>query len=184
MDMRKYQGEPKAAELFVSIYDVENFIEFARKVRARRLFAFLNELAGIASRLIEEAGGYIVKCIGDSGLIVFPAGSADASIRALMALKKQLESHLKDRGINNTISFSASLGTVVAGFMGTAPFRYLAAIGDVVQEAFYINGKPAKGRFTITESLFGELDQQTRTSFEPSMTPRIFVAQDREGNEH
>jgi class 3 adenylate cyclase len=178
MDFHEYNGEPELTKLLVSFYDIDKFIELAKKVQGKDLFLLLNELSEIASESIENAGGHIIKFIGDSALIVFPETNANAGIRALITLKGQLESHLKKRGFANTISFSASFGNVAVGFMGKSPFRYLDIIGDAVQQAFYINGKPAKGLFSITEAVLYELDQETRTMFDTVKSPKIYVSKD------
>ena len=178
MDFREYDGEPELIKLLVCFYDIDNFIELAKKVQGKELFLLLDELSEIASKSIEDSGGYIVKYIGDSALIVFPETNVSGGIKTLRTLKGQLESHLKKCGLANTISFSASFGTVVVGFMGKCPFRYLDIIGDAVQLAFYINGKPVKGLFTITEAVLCELDQEIRTMFDTVKSPKIYVSQD------
>ncbi len=178
MDFRGYDGEPELTKLLVSFYDIDKFIELAKKVQGKELFFLLNELSEIASESIENSGGHIVKYIGDSALIVFPETNVNGGIQTLLTLKGQLESHLKKRGLANTISFSSSFGTVVIGFMGKSPFRYLDIIGDAVQLAFYINGKPAKGLFSITEAVLCELDQEMRTMFDTVKSPKIYVFQD------
>ena len=176
MDFPEYDGEPELTKLLVSFYDIDKFIELAKKVQGKDLFLLLNELSEIASESIENAGGHIVKFIGDSALIVFPETNVNGGIRTLMTLKGQLESHLKKSGLGNTISFSASYGTVVVGYMGKSPFRYLDIIGDAVQLAFCINGKPAKGLFSITEAVLCELDQETRTMFDVVKSQKIYVS--------
>ncbi len=178
MDFRKYDREPELIDLFICFYDINNFMELAKKLQGKELFSLLNEFSEIASESVKEAGGHIVKYIGDSALIVFSRSDVSGGLRTLMHLKGQLESHLKKRGFGNTISFSASFGPVVVGFMGKSPFRYFDVIGDAVQLSSYINGKPAKGLFTITEAVIYELDQETKKLFDPVKSPKLYVSQD------
>lgn len=166
--------------LLVCVYDLTNFVQLAKSFssnRAENLFALLDELAQITSQKVDEAGGIVIKYIGDSALIVFAEDDVDAGVKILYELKQDLEAFLDARGFRNKVAFALHFGETAIGYMGKAPYRWLDIIGDTVQTVFVMGGKPFPGRFVITPQVFRKLKPETRKMFH-KFTPQIVYLAD------
>lgn len=167
--------------LLVCVLDIENFVQLAKSFkksnRAENLFVLLDKLAQITSQNVAQAGGVVIKYIGDSALIVFSEENVDSAVNALYDLKGELESFIETKGFHNKISLSLHFGETAIGYLGKEPYRWLDVIGDTVQLAFSMNGKPFKGRFTITPQVFRKLKSETRKIFHKFTPQIVYIAE-------
>lgn len=169
----KADGEVR--NLLVCFTDIDNFVYITKQYEIRELFRFMNELACLSSDLIYENNGHIIKYIGDSMLIVFPAESINSGVQALLLLKEKLEEVIKAKGFNNTTSFSLHCGPTAIGYLGKREYRSLDVFGNSVQTASVLNGRPKKGNFCVTQQVYDSLDVDLREKFDRRRLPKITV---------
>jgi adenylate cyclase len=97
-------GETREVTVFFS--DLEGFSSISEKMTPAELVAFMNEYLSAMTDIIENAGGYIDKYIGDSIVAVFGA-PADDSDHASNAARAALGCHARLAELNK---FSAAFG--------------------------------------------------------------------------
>ena len=115
----------------ISMYDLDNFIHIAKKLKVSELFHFLNNLQIITIETILEYKPEIIKNIGDSNLIIFSTDNLDEKVMALYRLKEKIENYIKSNGFNHRVSFFSHYGEVAVGYIGKEPFLTKDAFGDV-----------------------------------------------------
>ncbi len=63
-------------------------------------------------RTIADAGGQLVKVIGDAGMFVFPADDPDRAVLSLQAMKRDCDAWLVKRGYPDVMVVKVQLGPV------------------------------------------------------------------------
>jgi class 3 adenylate cyclase len=160
----------------ISLYDIENFIQISKKLDSPDIFRLMNELQKLIIGKLKDADPIIIKNIGDSNLMVFKTDNIDDTIKTLYTLKDEIEDFLKTKGFHNKISFSTHYGEITTGMFGIQPFQSMDAFGDPINIAFMMNGKPFRGRFTISPQLFRKLNKETRKIFHKYTAPIVYIA--------
>ncbi len=165
-------GEFSTGNHLISVYDIENFVKITKNLSTPELFDLMNQIQILTIEALRERKPVVVKNLGDSNLMVFDTNGIDLTITALYKLKSDLEEFLKSRGIAVKVSFSSHYGEISVGPFGAEPFRQTDAFGEELNRAFLLNGKPYRGRFTISPELFRKLGADSRKRFH-KFTPQI-----------
>jgi class 3 adenylate cyclase len=156
----------------ISVYDLENYVQITKKQSTAELFRFMNELQSMTIETLSSCNPIIIKNIGDANLMIFKKDDIDLKINTLHMLKQRIEDFLKNGGFSTKVSFSSHFGEVSVGLIGLGPFQQMDAFGEALNMTFLLNGKPYRGRFTISPELFRKLDGETRKKFH-KFTPQI-----------
>ncbi|MGD1906050.1 MAG: adenylate/guanylate cyclase domain-containing protein [Leptolyngbyaceae cyanobacterium] len=127
--------EPRTCDVTIMVTDLRGFTQYSEQLQPEAVLAFLNELQGLLSRLVEEHGGWVDKFMGDGMLAVFGAprtldNHAEQALRAAQAMLeavKQISPLPIGVGIHS--------GPVVAGCLGTDGHLEFTVIGDTVNVA-------------------------------------------------
>ena len=168
-------SQPVTIDLLVSFADLEDWMGMVRSlgdpIDAFRLMDSLDKSIG---PIVEEAGGIVVKTIGDSWLIAFPSEAADAGIRALLKVKEAVERALKERGFKNRLRVVAHLGSAVAGPFGAA--GRLDIYGETINTAANIGRGEHRGRLVISPEAFRSLSPDTRKLFRRHTPAIVYLA--------
>ena len=168
-------SQPTLIDLLVSFADLEDWRGLARDlgdpIESFRLMDSLDKAIG---PIVEEAGGIVVKTIGDAWLLAFPIEAADAGIRALLAVKEAVERNLKERGHKNRLRVTAHAGSVVAGAFGAA--GRLDIYGETINAAASIGRGEHRGRFAISPEAFRSLKPDTRKLFRRHTPAIVYLA--------
>ncbi|MSQ23086.1 MAG: adenylate/guanylate cyclase domain-containing protein [Chloroflexi bacterium] len=143
-------------------------VQWFRNTRGRPsadLFAELDEFYRLTERVIEAAGGLVIKFIGDGVLIAFPKELADPGIIALLRLKQDAEAWFRTRGIDSGLHVNVHFGEVTMGKMGSVD--RLDIIGETVNICASL---PHQG-VTLTPQAFRCLSSEHRKLFHRFIPP-------------
>jgi class 3 adenylate cyclase len=156
----------------ISVYDIENYVQITKKLSTSELFDLMAQIQTVTIETILDCKPMVIKNIGDANLMIFNSEDIDLKINALNELKNKIEDLLKDKGFSTKVSFSSHFGEISVGKIGIEPFRQMDAFGEELNRTFLLNGKPYRGRFTISPELFRKLNGVTRKKYH-KFTPQI-----------
>jgi adenylate cyclase len=132
--------EKKLAILFA---DVRGFTALSERMSPYDVIYFLNRYFHLASKIIEQNGGYVDNYMGDGLMAVFGQNDVpDTVLRAVSAGLTMLEEvgkksrHFEELyGVSVRIGVGIHYGNVVVGTVGAGDRQRLTAIGDTVNFA-------------------------------------------------
>ena len=132
--------EKKLAILFA---DVRGFTALSERMSPYDVIYFLNRYFHLASKIIEDHGGYVDNYMGDGLMALFGHDDApDAVFRTVSAGLAMLEEvrkksrHFEELyGASIRIGVGVNYGNVVVGTVGAGDRKRMTAIGDVVNFA-------------------------------------------------
>lgn len=82
---------PTEWELLVGFYDLAGYMRHAEKTPPQELLATMAAYFALTGQIVGDAGGRLIKTLGDAGLVAFPAEAADAGVAALRAVQSRGE---------------------------------------------------------------------------------------------
>lgn len=140
--------------------DIRGFTAYSEGRKPEAVVEALNEYFDIATRHIQEEGGYVDKFIGDAVMGVFgvPIHSkdhAEKAVRAALAMQVEFaEAGKKNKkGVLNQVGIGINAGPVVSGNIGSQDKIEYTVIGDSVNVASRINGLAGSGETVISQSV-------------------------------
>ena len=148
----------KRMEVTVVFTDIRGFTAYAEANDPERVVEAINEYFEIATRHIQQRGGYVDKFIGDAVLGVFgvPLAQPDHALRAVQASVAMQRELLAQGSARNPllakVGIGINSGTAVAGDLGSEVKRQYSVIGDCVNVASRINALAAGGKTIISRS--------------------------------
>jgi adenylate cyclase len=143
-------GEEK--NLAILFADVRGFTALSERMSPYDVIYFLNRYFHLASKVIENHGGYVDNYMGDGLMALFGHDDApDAAFRAVSAGLTMLEEvekrsrHFKELyGVSVRIGLGVDHGNVVVGTIGAGDRQRMTAIGDAVNFASRIESANKK----------------------------------------
>jgi adenylate cyclase len=143
-------GEEK--NLAILFADVRGFTALSERMSPYDVIFFLNRYFHLASKVIENYGGYIDNYMGDGLMALFGHNDApDAALRAVSAgltMLKEVEKrarHFEELyGVHVRIGVGIHHGNVVVGTIGAGDRQRMTAIGDAVNFASRIESANKK----------------------------------------
>ncbi len=162
---------PIKTNLLVAFADITNFAKYSKKIDSLELFNFINEFAEITGEIIENAGGKVIKFIGDCALVIFPENKVSRGIEALEYYKEKVDSWLKKKGLTSNLIIKAHFGEVTYGPLGLRDNKYFDVMGETVNIAASIQSNG----LAITPQVFRKLDKNTRTLFKKHTPPITYI---------
>ena len=147
-------------QVTVLFADVVHSMHIASAVGAERLLQIMTELVNRTAAVVQRYGGTVDQFTGDGIMAVFgtPAALEDHAVRACHAAlgiqdeTVRLAVEVKDRdGVELTLRVGLNSGLVIAGEVGSIPFRY-TAIGEQVGMAQRIESVAPPGGVMVSES--------------------------------
>lgn len=130
------------------------------------------ELAGSA---IREAGGQVVKFIGDATLAAFPTEEADRGILGLLDLKDSADRFMTEQGLDCRLVVKVHFGPVVAGEFGAGPDRRYDVLGKTVNVAARLE---ASSGVALSAEAFRRLGPAARKRFKKHTPPVTYIRQE------
>ncbi|MBI4640925.1 MAG: adenylate/guanylate cyclase domain-containing protein [Candidatus Tectomicrobia bacterium] len=127
---------PTEYHMIVALADIAGFARASQNLSNRELFDMLDEFYELIGGIVEDAGGKVVKFMGDGALIVFPEEMAKRAIEALGKIKMEANDWLSRFGLSCRIYLKAHIGSVICGPLGTAKEKHFDVIGDTVMKLF------------------------------------------------
>jgi adenylate cyclase len=146
----------KATPLLIVFSDFSGFKVQTERVSDAEVADTMDDFYVMASTAIEKAGGRVVKFIGDAALIVFPAEKADAGVRAILELRRESDSFMKDRDWVCRFEARIHAGEAIAGEFGPKGNRRYDVLGREVNAAAMLKGSGIVASFEATKLLSPE----------------------------
>ena len=147
-------------QVTVLFADVVRSMDIASAVGAERLREIMGQLFNSAAAVVQRYGGTVDKFTGDGIMAVFgaPVALEDHAIRACRAalgiqdVTARLAAEVEARdAVDLQLRVGLNSGQVIAGEIGSGPFRY-TAVGDQVGMAQRMESVAPPGGVLISES--------------------------------
>ena len=158
--------------LGVAFFDLSRIPEWRSSEDDVCVAAFLQQFYGLATRRIHDAGGRVVKFMGDAGLAVFPTERAESVIFGLEALSRRTRRRATECGLDTYLNANVHVGPVLAGSFGPADARRYDVIGKTVN----IAARLGRRGLTLSPQAFRCLSAEGRDRFDkikPPITYRL-----------
>lgn len=153
--------------LVVAFLDLKGFAAQSARIPDGEL---ADRIAGYYDRVaqrVRDAGGHVVKFIGDGALVVFHRAAADIAVETLLALKAELDDWLEQVGWDCRLTIKVHVGDVVVGpFNGT-----LDVIGREVNTAAMLDSTGV----ALSVPAFRALGPELRTRFRKHTPPVTYI---------
>lgn len=169
--------ETHQTEGLVFLSDLNGFARLVREMTLEALAEAAKQFAEISYRHVRQAGGTLVKYLGDSALGYFPAERVDEGVQALMAMKREIETEYIVGGKNIGIRIGAHYGPFAVCTL--PPFETEDILGETVNIAAVLgSGGQSKhrDRLILSPETFRKLDATTRKSFHKYTEPIVYLA--------
>jgi len=162
---------PTERELLIGFYDLFGWMRLTDRVEPARLLETMAGYFTCTGRIVEEAGGRLIKTIGDAGLAVFPAELVDAGVLAFQAVQSQGDAWLAEQGIASHAIVKLHLGPVAIGLVG-GPGREIV---DVYGKTVNVAATLSSTGLAMTPAVFRRLAPATRTLFKKHTPPITYI---------
>lgn len=143
--------------------DIRGYTSMSEQMTPLETFALLNDYLACMGQVINDAGGFIDKYIGDAIMALFEDESTGSALRAALAMQQALavfnaERRRKAQPVVN-IGIGIHRGEVVMGTVGFTSRIESTVIGDPVNVAARVEGLTRKYNRTVlvTESVIAAL---------------------------
>ncbi len=144
--------------VIVGFFDLMGFARWSEGRPPRDLLDLATALFERTGRTIADAGGQLVKVIGDAGMFVFPANDPDRVVLSLQAMKRDCDAWLAKRGYPDVMVVKIQLGPVACGQVGPPGDERFDVYGLTVNRAAMMRGRS----FTLGASLVKRLRAESR----------------------
>jgi adenylate cyclase len=134
---------------------------------ADTLDAFYEQVGGA----VQDAGGRVVKCMGDALLVAFDESHVDRGVESLLTLKDAVDRSMAQRGWECRLVVKAHFGTVVSGPFGPAGDKRYDVIGKTVNVAASLDGKGV----ALSVAAFRKLSPALRRRFKKHTPPITYI---------
>jgi len=157
--------------LLVAFTDFTRYAAEAQRREDAELASVLDGFYELAGTLVTDAGGRIVKFIGDAMLAVFPADAVDRGVQALLDLKDAADRHMIDRGWESRLTVKAHFGSVVAGQFGPALDKRFDIVGKTVN----VTARLEASGVALSVEAFRQLGPDMRQRFKKHTSPVTYI---------
>lgn len=143
--------------------DIRGYTSMSEQMTPLETFALLNDYLACMGQVINDAGGFIDKYIGDAIMALFDDEATGSALRAAMAMQQTLEEFNQERLRKGqpmvNIGIGIHRGEVVMGTIGFTSRIESTVIGDAVNVAARVEGLTRKYNRTVlvTESVVAAL---------------------------
>jgi class 3 adenylate cyclase len=131
-------------------------------------------MAGYFARtgqIVGDAGGRLIRTLGDAGLVAFPADAADAGVLALRSVQSAGREWLGQRGFKTSIVVKLHLGPVAIGRVGSPGEEIIDVYGKTVNVAAALSSSG----LAVTPAVFRSLQAETRKLFKKHTPPISYI---------
>jgi len=133
-------ADPTECRMIVARADVAGFSKACQNKSNLDTFRMLDTFYHLVHRLTTDAGGKVVKFLGDAALMIYPVQNAAEAIAGLESLKSEAQDLWFEFDETCVVRTKAHIGPVVCGAMG--PEKRFDAIGNTINELYRM---PADG---------------------------------------
>jgi len=157
--------------LLVAFVDLARFGAQSQRVDDVELADTLDAFYEEVGAAVQEAGGRVVKYLGDAALIVFEEDHVDRGVETLLALKESVDRSMARRGWECRLLVKAHFGTVVAGPFGRAGDKRHDVIGRAVNIAAALDATGV----ALSVAAFRKLSPALRQRFKKHTPPVTYI---------
>jgi adenylate cyclase len=129
---------PEQKTLVIALADVAGFAKACQGRSDLETFQMLDRFYGLVGTVVGQAGGTVVKFMGDCALVVFPQDRAQAAVAALRELRAKAGPIWSEFGAACTLRIKAHIGSVACGPIG--PDGRFDVVGRAVNDLFLMRG--------------------------------------------
>jgi adenylate cyclase len=165
---------PTEQELLIGFYDLTGYMRYAETAEARGLLDLMAGYFALTGRIIADAGGRLIKTLGDAGLAAFPASAAAAGVAAFRRLRGEGSDWLAARGYQSRVIVKLHLGPVALGRVGGPGAEILDVYGKTVNVAASLDSTG----LAMTPAVFRSLPAEARQSFKKHTPPITYIDAD------
>jgi adenylate cyclase len=158
--------------MLIGFFDISRYMMYCKGKDDLFIYQLMAGFFELTGGLVEGAGGYLVKCIGDAGLAVFPAELADRGVMTFLEVKKQGDAYLAGQGVPGKIMVKMHLGSVTCGKIGVGDRKLFDVYGKNVNTTATL---PSNG-VSITPQAFRALEPDTRKRFKKHTPPITYIS--------
>ena len=162
---------PTELDVLVAFTDLTQFARYARSCTARELFDAVSAYYEVIGGIVSDAGGKVVKFVGDEALVVFPDSDIDRGVDALLAIKETGDAWLAQREMPCRHYIRAHYGPVVCGPVGTRSEKRFDLFGETVNLAATLSSRG----FAVTPQVFRKLQKEKRRLFKKHTPPITYI---------
>ncbi|MHC5040120.1 MAG: adenylate/guanylate cyclase domain-containing protein [Planctomycetota bacterium] len=162
---------PTETDLLVAFSDLTLFSRYARSQTAKTIFETMEGYFELLGEIVEKGGGWVVKCMGDAALIVFPEARAEDGVQALRELKGEGDRWLEARGMSCRHQIKVHFGPVVCGLVGSRKDKRFDVYGQTVNTAALLK---ANG-LALSPQAFRKLGPEARKHFKKHTPPVVYI---------
>lgn len=162
---------PTEQELLIGFYDLAGYMRYADSAEPKRLLGTMSGYFSLTGRIIQDAGGRLIKTLGDAGLAAFPTDDVDAGVRALQSVQACGSEWLARQDYKSQVIVKIHLGPVAIGRVGSPGEEILDVYGKTVNVAATI----ASTGLAMTPAVFRRLQPMTRKHFKKHTPPVTYI---------
>jgi adenylate cyclase len=147
-------------EATIIFTDIRGFTSYSEANEPEKVVEGLNEYFEIATRAIQNNGGYVDKFIGDSvlgvfGVPVYHENHVERAVRAAIDMQKEFQKEREtDNSLLQSVGIGINSGVVVSGNIGSSSKMEYTVIGDCVNVASHLNALAKSGEIIISKSVY------------------------------
>lgn len=172
-------SKSETRQLMVCFADLTLFTRISRQLSPVEVFKMLDNMFKTIEDHVTRAGGYIVKYMGDSALILFEQDDMESGIRALLDSKNEIDEWFQKTNRPNRLSVNCHFGDVTVGRFETNSGSWIDVIGDTVQYASMLGRYKKYGLtsdFIVSKDVFNNLGKKGKELFHRFTPPLVYRA--------
>lgn len=162
---------PTEHELLVGFYDLIGYTRYIEQTEPSQVLETMAGYFALTGQILGDAGGRLIKTIGDAGLAAFPIDAVDAGVRAFQAVRSRGREWLGERGYKTDAIVKLHVGPVAIGKVGGPGLEIIDIFGKTVNVAATL---PSTG-LAMTPAVFRSLQTETRTLFKKHTPPISYI---------
>jgi class 3 adenylate cyclase len=162
---------PTEQELLIGFYDLSGYMRYADGAEPSALLDLMTGYFALTGRIIADAGGRLIKTIGDAGLAAFPEPAAAAGVAAFQRLRQEGADWLANRGYKSRIIVKLNLGPVAIGPVGGPGQEIIDVYGKTVNVAAQLDSTG----LAMTPAVFRSLPAEARQGFKKHTPPVTYI---------
>jgi class 3 adenylate cyclase len=167
---------PTEQELLIGFYDLTGYMRYAESAEPQRLLDLMAGYFALTGQIVKEAGGRLIKTLGDAGLAAFPAEAVEPGVVAFQSVQAKGSAWLAERGYKSHVIVKLHLGPVAIGKVGSPGEEILDVYGKTVNVAARLDSTG----LAMTPAVFRSLPAAARTPFKKHTPPITYIdAEDR-----
>jgi len=162
---------PTEQELLIGFYDLKGYMRYAENTEPRQMLSTMTGYFALTGQIVTEAGGRLIKTLGDAGLAAFPAELADDGVHAFLSLQTKGDDWLAQHGYKTYTVVKLHLGPVAIGRVGSPGEEILDVQGKTVNIAAAVDSTG----LAMTPAVFRALQPATRKLFKKHTPPITYI---------